>query len=45
LVSKGNDWDIEGHGREKACIAYAVLEGDRLVYEVAGTRFQEAAHS
>jgi len=45
LVPKGNDWDIEGHGREKACIAYAVLEGDRLVYEVAGTRFQEAAHS
>ena len=35
LVQKGGDWEIEGHGKERARIAYAVLDGDRLVYELA----------
>jgi hypothetical protein len=37
LVQRGKDWEIEGPGREKARIAYAVLDGDRVVYELAGT--------
>ncbi len=38
LVNKGGEWVIEGFGRERASIAYAVLDGDRLVYEVLGTQ-------
>jgi hypothetical protein len=38
LISDGHNWRIEGAGRERARIAYASLDGDRLVYEVeAGT--------
>lgn len=35
LVSRGNEWEIVGPGEGKARLAYAVLDGDRLVYEVA----------
>ena len=35
LVSRGHDWEIVGPGKERARLAYAVLNGDRLVYELA----------
>jgi hypothetical protein len=34
LIRKGRNWEIEGPGKERARIAYAVLDGDRLVYEI-----------
>ena len=34
LVRQGNNWVIEGPEKEKARVAYAVLDGDRLSYEV-----------
>jgi hypothetical protein len=33
VVPHGDEWLIEGPGRERAAIAYACLDGDRLVYE------------
>ena len=33
LVRQGNNWVIEGPEKDKARIAYAVLDGDRLTYE------------
>jgi hypothetical protein len=36
LIYSGTHWKIEGPGKERARIAYAVLEGNRLVYEVGG---------
>jgi hypothetical protein len=36
LLQKGTDWVIEGAGKERARLAYAVLDGKRLVYEVGG---------
>ena len=35
LVRQGNEWAIDGPEKERACLAYAILDGDRLVYEVA----------
>ena len=35
LVSDGHDWTVEGAGSERATVAYACLDGDRLVYEVS----------
>jgi len=34
LVPAGKKWEIEGPGSDRARVAYAVLDGDRLVYEV-----------
>jgi hypothetical protein len=34
LVPAGTGWKIEGAGSERARLAYACLDGDRLVYEV-----------
>ena len=34
LVRRGDGWQIEGPGSERARIAYASLQGDRLVYNV-----------
>ena len=34
LVRRGDGWQIEGAGSERARIAYASLQGDRLVYNV-----------
>jgi len=34
LVSDGHNWRIEGTGSERARVAYARLDGDRLVYEL-----------
>jgi hypothetical protein len=36
LVSRGDEWEIVGPERERARLAYAVLDGGRLVYELAG---------
>ncbi len=44
LVQKGNCWEIEGPGKERARIAYAVLDGDRLDYEILGSVAQEHLH-
>jgi hypothetical protein len=38
LVQKGSCWEVQGPEAERARIAYAVLEGDRLVYEVTAAR-------
>ncbi len=34
LVQKGGHWEIEGPHCDRARIAYATLDGDRLVYMV-----------
>lgn len=34
LVRRGQTWEIEGPGKERARIAYASLEGNQLVYRV-----------
>jgi len=35
LVRKDNEWEITGPEKERARLAYAILEGDRLSYELA----------
>jgi hypothetical protein len=37
LVQKDGQWQVEGPQKERAQIAYAVIKGDHLVYELAGT--------
>lgn len=37
LVPNGPNWAIEGPEKERARVAFAVLDGDRLVYEFQGT--------
>lgn len=34
LAPRGNKWEIEGLGKERARIAYATLEGSRVVYRL-----------
>jgi len=34
LIDRGDGWAIDGPGRERARIAHATLEGDRLVYHI-----------
>lgn len=34
LVRRGQEWVIEGPGKERACLAYAYAEGDRLMYRI-----------
>jgi hypothetical protein len=34
LVRQGNNWVIDGPEKDKARVAYAVLDGDHLVYEL-----------
>ncbi len=41
LVQKGGRWEIEGSKAERARLAFAVIEGDRLVYEVTPVRNRE----
>jgi len=36
LVPRGDDWEIVGPEKERARLAYAVLDGGRLQYELAG---------
>ena len=35
LLQKDGDWVIEGPEKARARIAYAVLDGERMVYELA----------
>lgn len=35
LVDKGRTWVVEGPGRERARVAYAIADGDELKYELA----------
>ena len=41
LVQKGGRWGIEGSKAERARLAFAVIEDDRLVYEVTPARNRE----
>jgi hypothetical protein len=34
LVADGDSWRIEGPDSARACVAYATLDGDRVVYEI-----------
>jgi len=34
LVRRGDGWEIEGPGKERASIAYASVQGDRVVYSL-----------
>lgn len=43
LVSRGDEWEIVGPERERARLAYAVLDGDRLVYELEGVSPRKSA--
>jgi peptidoglycan/xylan/chitin deacetylase (PgdA/CDA1 family) len=43
LESRGNGWEIVGPGKERARLAYAVLDGGRLVYELAEVSSRENA--
>jgi hypothetical protein len=36
LVPRGNEWEILGPGKERARLAYAILDGDQLVYQLEG---------
>jgi hypothetical protein len=40
LVRRGENWEIVGPQKEKARLAYAVLDGGRLVYELAKSSSQ-----
>jgi hypothetical protein len=43
LVRRGNEWEIVGPGKDKARMAYATLEGGRLVYELADVSTRQNA--
>jgi hypothetical protein len=45
LVQNGSDWEIVGSGKERARLAYAYLDGDKLQYEVEGVSVHEGVHS
>jgi hypothetical protein len=44
-VRGANDWEIEGPDRERARVAYAVLDGKRLNYEVSKAGVTESVGS
>jgi len=44
LVRSGDGWEIVGQGKERARLAYAVLDGPRVVYEIAPVSSHENAH-
>jgi hypothetical protein len=41
IVRRGSDWQITGPEKERARLAYAVLDGDRIVYELEDVPCQE----
>jgi hypothetical protein len=43
LTRRGDGWEIVGPDKERARLAFAVLDGDRLVYEVEKTPSRETA--
>lgn len=45
LVKGARDWEIEGPDKERARVAYAVLEGNRLNYEVSKAGVTESVES
>lgn len=45
LTRREADWVIEGPQKERARIAYAVLDGNRIVYELDRTLAPQGAHS
>jgi hypothetical protein len=44
LVQKNGSWMIEGPDSERARVAFAVVEGERLIYKIVGARERESAH-
>ena len=38
LVFRNGEWRVEGPGSERACVAYAMLTGDTVVYRLPGER-------
>lgn len=44
LVRRGSGWEIEGPQKERARIAYAISDGDRLRYELADSLVPKEAH-
>jgi hypothetical protein len=38
LVCRNGEWRVEGPGSERACVAYAMLTGDTVVYRLPGER-------
>lgn len=44
LVAHGDSWEIIGPEAERARLAYAVLDGDRLVYELAEVPHESRVH-
>jgi hypothetical protein len=45
LVPRGDEWEIVGPEKERGRVAYAVLNGGRLVYELAGVSPRKSAMS
>jgi hypothetical protein len=45
LVPRGDEWEIVGPEKERARLAYAVLDGGRLVFEPAGVSPRKSAVS
>lgn len=43
LMPRGNEWEIVGPGKDRARVAYATIEGGRLVYELAEVSTRENA--
>jgi hypothetical protein len=43
LVQRGNEWEIEGPGKERARVAYASIENGQLIYEFAEVATRENA--
>jgi glycosyltransferase involved in cell wall biosynthesis len=41
LVSRGSDWEIEGPQKERARLAYAIINEGRLKFEIAGAANRE----
>jgi hypothetical protein len=41
LVQKDGEWAIEGECAERARVAVASIEGDRLIYEAAGKQYRK----
>ncbi len=44
LIRKRDQWEIEGPQKDRARIAYAVLDGDRMTYEVADGVVRKEVH-
>jgi hypothetical protein len=43
LIPRGNEWEIVGPAKDRARVAYATLEGGRVVYELADISTRENA--